>query len=100
MEANTNSRRNFLKKAAYAAPAVIALGTLASPQTVHASYVYVGKLDNNKLTTPRSADIYRENDGTQWMKTVEDDAYVKETLVHTSERTWTNWFLSFLGFSI
>lgn len=98
MENNTQSRRNFLKKAVYAAPAVIALGTLAAPQSAHASYVYMGKLQNTKGTTPRYADLYQENDGTKWVKTVEDDAYVKETLVHQDKPTFTSWLLSFLGF--
>lgn len=31
------ARRSFLKKVAYAAPAVVALGTLTAPQSAHAS---------------------------------------------------------------
>lgn len=38
--ASVQSRRNFLKKAAYAAPAVIALGALTAPVSAHASIVY------------------------------------------------------------
>ena len=34
-----SSRRAFLKKAAYAAPAVIALGTLTNPTSAHASHI-------------------------------------------------------------
>lgn len=34
------TRRSFLKKAAYAAPAVIALGSLSAPVTAHASIIY------------------------------------------------------------
>lgn len=33
---NVQSRRNFLKKAVYAAPAVIALGTLVEPTKANA----------------------------------------------------------------
>jgi hypothetical protein len=31
------SRRNFLKKAAYCAPVIVGLGTLATPKPTHAS---------------------------------------------------------------
>ena len=34
---NVEARRNFLKKAAYAAPAVMVLGTLVAPMSAHAS---------------------------------------------------------------
>jgi hypothetical protein len=37
------SRRGFLKKAVYAAPAVIALGSLTVPVSAHASIVSVNK---------------------------------------------------------
>lgn len=38
--ASVESRRNFLKKAAYAAPAVIALGTLTAPVSAQASLIH------------------------------------------------------------
>ena len=37
----TSSRRKFLKKAVYAAPAVVALGTLIHPSTASASSLTV-----------------------------------------------------------
>lgn len=37
---NVNARRKFLKKAAYAAPVVIALGAMTAPISAHASVIY------------------------------------------------------------
>jgi hypothetical protein len=34
------SRRNFLKKTAYAAPVIIALGAMTAPMSAHASVIY------------------------------------------------------------
>ena len=44
---NTNSRRSFMKKAAYAVPTVIAISQLTSPVAAHAS-----KLTGNSETNP------------------------------------------------
>jgi hypothetical protein len=40
---SVESRRKFLKKAAYVAPAVLALGTLTAPSSAHASVISVSK---------------------------------------------------------
>jgi hypothetical protein len=45
-ENKTQSRRNFLKKAAYAVPTVIALGQITNPTTAAASFVGKGKPSN------------------------------------------------------
>ena len=37
---NVESRRNFLKKAAYVAPIVIALGAMTAPISAHASVIF------------------------------------------------------------
>jgi hypothetical protein len=37
---SVESRRKFLKKAAYAAPVVIALGAMTAPISAHASVIY------------------------------------------------------------
>ncbi len=37
IEENKNSRRSFLKKAAYAAPAIVALGSMTIPTSAAAS---------------------------------------------------------------
>lgn len=89
-----NSRRLFLKKAAYTAPAVIALGSLAAPQSAHASYVHIASLSNN----PRYADVYQENDGTNWIKTYENDSYVSnDTQIFKETSTFKSWLYSFFG---
>lgn len=43
MKTETLNRRNFLKKAAYVAPAVVALGSLSAPQSAHASLIPVSR---------------------------------------------------------
>jgi hypothetical protein len=40
---SVESRRKFLKKAAYVAPAVMALGTLTAPSSAHASVISLNK---------------------------------------------------------
>ena len=47
-----NSRRNFIKKAAYVAPAVVAIGTLTTPTTSNAS----SKISKTKVGRPTTAD--------------------------------------------
>ena len=37
---NVDSRRKFLKKAAYAAPVVLALGAMIAPMSAHASVIF------------------------------------------------------------
>lgn len=37
---NVNARRKFLKKAAYAAPIVLALGAMTAPISAHASVIF------------------------------------------------------------
>jgi len=39
IEEDTNSRRSFLKKAAYAAPAIVALGSITKPTNAMASCI-------------------------------------------------------------
>ena len=49
---NTNSRRSFMKKAAYAVPTVIAISQLTSPMAVQAaSKLSVGSETNASVTT-------------------------------------------------
>lgn len=54
MENNTNSRRSFLKKAAYTAPALVGLGTLVAPTVGSASSRLAGTAQeryNHQLVT-------------------------------------------------
>lgn len=44
---NVEARRNFLKKAAYIAPAVMVLGTLVAPMSAHASNLGKTSKQNN-----------------------------------------------------
>ena len=46
-----NSRRNFLKKAAYSAPAIIAMGALTAPVTAQAS-TFVNNTQSVPATSP------------------------------------------------
>ena len=39
-QTSVEARRSFLKKAAYVAPVVIALGTLSAPVSAHASVIF------------------------------------------------------------
>ncbi len=49
----TNSRRSFMKKAAYAVPTVIAISQLTSPVAAHASKFQTGGTETNStVTTP------------------------------------------------
>lgn len=98
MESTQNSiesRRRFLKKAAYVAPAIIVLGSLAAPQSANASYIHVAQVNNFKSN--RTAELYQENDGTKWVKSVEADAHVTETLVHKTKPTFLSWLNSFFA---
>lgn len=91
----TESRRNFLKKAAYAAPAIMVLGTLTVPTSAHASYIYRAQVNN--VPKNRQADLYQQNDGTKWVKSIEDDSYVTETLIHKTRSNFVSWIVSFFS---
>ncbi|MDD2781642.1 hypothetical protein [Sulfuricurvum sp.] len=45
------SRRNFLKKVAYTAPAIIALGTLTAPMSANASVIQMGQVTSQQNIT-------------------------------------------------
>ena len=50
---NTNSRRSFMKKAAYAVPTVIAISQLTSPMVAQAASKLSGGSETNPtVTTP------------------------------------------------
>ena len=52
---NTNSRRSFMKKAAYAVPTVIAISQLTSPMAAQAASKLTGNSETNPtLATPDS----------------------------------------------
>ena len=44
------SRRNFLKKAAYAAPVVLALGAMTAPISAHASVIFTRQIFDEGTT--------------------------------------------------
>ncbi len=55
IEENKNSRRSFLKKAAYAAPAIVALGSITKPTNAMASCISNCRDQNdfdNTITPP------------------------------------------------
>lgn len=72
METKHNqSRRSFLKKAAYTAPALVAMGALTLPASAHASYVYTRTTTTtNSNGAVKTTDIYKENDGSGDVKKV------------------------------
>lgn len=49
VKSSVESRRSFLKKVAYAAPAVVALGALTAPMSAHASVVFNQKTIYNNV---------------------------------------------------
>jgi len=53
-ETKVDSRRKFLKKAVYAAPAVIALGSLVKPKDAHAGLTdnFLGGGGSSLASTP------------------------------------------------
>jgi hypothetical protein len=64
---NVESRRKFLKKAAYVAPVVVALGGLTAPMSAHASYIHTKSV---KYDTGKNVEVYKENDGSGDIKRV------------------------------
>lgn len=63
-QTNVESRRSFLKKAAYAAPAIVVLGGLTLPQQAQASLIYQGTVKStNTNGAQKTTEIYKENDG-------------------------------------
>jgi hypothetical protein len=60
---SVESRRNFLKKAAYAAPAVMVLGTLTAPMSAHASIVHHQQTIYNKAGTSAAVTENYDNVG-------------------------------------
>ncbi len=87
------SRRSFMRKVAYVAPAVVALGVLGAPTNAHASYIHVATVVNN----PRLADVSQQNDGTKWVKTYEDDSQFHETKFFHTKSTFMDWLRSFFS---
>lgn len=95
-EVSNNSRRSFLKKAAYAAPVVMALGALTAPVSAHASYVHISQLQNKPAA--RTADLYQQNDGTKWVKSYENDlSHPAETNVFKEPTSLYSWLKSFFA---
>ena len=89
-----NSRRSFMRKVAYVAPAVVALGVLGAPTNAHASYIHVATVVNN----PRLADVSQQNDGTKWVKTYENDTYVQnDTNIFKTRSPFMDWLHSFFS---
>lgn len=63
-QTSVEARRSFLKKAAYAAPAIVVLGGLTLPQQAQASLIYQGTVKStNTNGAQKTTDIYKENDG-------------------------------------
>lgn len=90
MEMKQNTRRNFLKKAAYVAPAVVAMGALTIPKSAHASYVFVRETTTtNSKGATREVDVYKENDGSGDVKKIitvtkpNGKVVVKEKIIKT-----------------
>ena len=52
----TNSRRSFMKKAAYAVPTVIAISQLTSPMTAAASSKITGNAETNPTSNGTGTD--------------------------------------------
>jgi cytosine/uracil/thiamine/allantoin permease len=52
----TNSRRSFMKKAAYAVPTVIAISQLTSPMTAAAASKITGSAETNPTNTAAGTD--------------------------------------------
>lgn len=90
------SRRLFMKKVAYATPAVVALGVLGAPTNANASYVHVAQVNN--FSKHRTADVSQQNDGTKWVKTYENDVVVQnETNIFKSKNPFMDWLRSFFS---
>ena len=53
---NTNSRRSFMKKAAYAVPTVIAISQLTSPMAAQAASKLTGNSETNPTNTSAGTD--------------------------------------------
>lgn len=68
---NSSNRRSFLKKAAYIAPVVIALGAMTAPISAHASVIYNQKTFNNG--TPKQFEAGEHYDN---VKKVINDGYL------------------------
>jgi hypothetical protein len=51
-----NSRRSFMKKAAYAVPTVIAISQLTSPMTAQAASKITGNAETNPTNTAAGTD--------------------------------------------
>lgn len=63
-QTSVEARRSFLKKAAYAAPAIVVLGGLTLPQQAQASLIYQRTVKStNTNGAQKTTDIFKENDG-------------------------------------
>ncbi len=65
---DVETRRSFLKKVAYIAPVVVALGGLTAPMVAHASYIHTRSVQNH--INGKKTEIYKENDGSHDVKRV------------------------------
>lgn len=58
------SRRGFLKKVAYTAPAIVAIGTLTLPASASASYILAKTVTvTNGNGGSKVVEVFKENDG-------------------------------------
>lgn len=58
-----SDRREFLKRAAYAAPALVALGALSTPAKAQSSAIFTGSNGNQFSTTPTGTGTAVTQDG-------------------------------------
>jgi hypothetical protein len=61
-QTSVEARRSFLKKVAYAAPAIVALGALSTPKSAHATDSGLSFTDTNG----NNVDLSNTGDATSW----------------------------------
>lgn len=95
----SESRRSFLKKAAYTAPAVVALGALTAPMSAHASLVFHQQTIYNTKGVPASVTERYDNVGlfTQDGTFTPDrgvTTYISRQDIVTAENNWLQIFFN------